>query len=435
MLLLLFGTIALNVWLYMIVPKGFFPQQDTGQMIGGIQTDQASAFPLTSQKFRRFVGIVQRDPAVATVTGFVGGGPGGFMFVGLKPRAERKVSTDEVIARLRPKLMTVPGAQAFLQAVQDVRVGGRQSSAQYQYTLQSDDLDLLRTWADKLAEELKKHPDEITDVNSDQQEHGLETFITVNRDTAARLGLTSAQVDNALYDAFGQRQVSTIYNPLNQYHVVMEADPQFATSPEVLNQLYVTSGQAATAGPPTASSHLSQAISPITSLARVPNSRAVVTPAQSLYRIGPTRAAIPSALQATRPNAVGSGGGGGAARTLSVSGSSGVTISTFSGSGRASAGRRGATTSAGGSGATGADAGPAGASANGAASGSSSGSGSAGAGSGSGSNAVASSPSAASSGVLGGAALSGAGVQRTTTGAAAPARPRRVRRWPRRRSA
>jgi multidrug efflux pump len=234
----LLAVIALNFYLYAIVPKGFFPQQDTGMLQGFVQVDQASSFELTSEKYKRLLAAVQSDPAVARVGGFIQG-QGGQMFVTLKPLKERKISSDEVIARLRPKLTSEPGAQLFLQTVQDIRVGGRQSNAQYQYTLESDNIDDLRVWTTKLADELKRFP-ELSDINTDQQERGLETFVTVDRETASRLGITSAAVNNALYNAFGQRQVSTIYNALNQYHVIMEADPKYATQPSALDELYVS---------------------------------------------------------------------------------------------------------------------------------------------------------------------------------------------------
>ncbi|MEO6340037.1 MAG: efflux RND transporter permease subunit, partial [Caulobacteraceae bacterium] len=237
-MLILLATIGLNVYLYVKIPKGFFPQQDTGILNGNVQVDQSSSFELTSQKIRRLQAILRSDPAIQTVTGFTQGA-GGFMFIALKPLKERKLSSEQVIQRLRPKLSSVPGAQMFLQSVQDVRVGGRQSNAAYQYTLESDDLEELRTWAPRMTEQLKRYP-YLTDVNSDQQERGLETYVTVDRLTAARLGITSAQVNNALYNAFGQRQVSTIYNPLNQYRVVMESAPEYARNPSALDQVYVS---------------------------------------------------------------------------------------------------------------------------------------------------------------------------------------------------
>ena len=240
MMFMLLATVCLNVYLYVQVPKGFFPSEDTGRLIGGVQADQSISFQAMSQKMVQFQRIIKTDPAVETVAGFTGGGQrnGGFMFISLKPLAERKLSTDEVIARLRPKLSGVPGASLFLQAAQDIRVGGRQGNAAYQYTLQSDSLDDLREWGPKITEALRALP-ELADVNSDQQEHGLETALTFDRPTAARLGLTTQAIDSALNDAFGQRQVSTIYNPLNQYHVIMEVGQSYLQNPQTLNDIYV----------------------------------------------------------------------------------------------------------------------------------------------------------------------------------------------------
>jgi multidrug efflux pump len=241
-LVILIATLGLNFYLFKIVPKGFFPQQDTGRIIGGIQADQSISFQLMRQKMTQFMAIVRQDPAVESVVGFTGGGQTntGFMFMSLK--SDRRLTADQVIARLRRKLAVVPGATLFLQSVQDIRVGGRPSNAQYQYTLQSDNLEDLREWGPKITTALQ-HVSQLRDVNSDQQDKGLETDLVIDRATAARLGLTASQIDNTLYDAFGQRQVSTIYNPLNQYHVIMEVAPQYWQSPETLNDLYVsTSG-------------------------------------------------------------------------------------------------------------------------------------------------------------------------------------------------
>ena len=239
--LILAGVLALNAYLYLVIPKGFFPQQDTGRLIGRIQADQSTSFQLMRGKLRQFVDVVREDPAVDAVVGFTGGGQtnGGSVFVSLKPRAERGVSVDQVMARLRGKLARVPGATLFLQAVQDIRVGGRQSNALYQYTLQGDSLDDLRTWTPRLADALGRVP-EIVDVNSDQQDRGLQVTVQIDRPTASRLGISASQIDNTLYDAFGQRQVSTIYNPLNQYHVVMEVAPRYWESPEILREVYVS---------------------------------------------------------------------------------------------------------------------------------------------------------------------------------------------------
>ena len=239
-LLVLAGTIALNVYLFNIVPKGFFPQQDTGMMIGGIQADQATSFQAMRPKLAAFVEIVKADPAVLNVTGFTGGAQrnSGFMYIVLKPLKERKVSSMEVIARLRPKLSKVPGANLFMQPVQDIRIGGRQSNATYQFTLQADELQELRDWEPKVKLALSRVP-ELTDVNTDAQDKGLQTSVMFNRDAASRLGITPSAIDTALNNAFGQRQVSTIYQSLNQYRVVMEAAPQYWQSPQSLDELYL----------------------------------------------------------------------------------------------------------------------------------------------------------------------------------------------------
>ncbi|MDB5925271.1 MAG: multidrug transporter [Betaproteobacteria bacterium] len=244
MMLLLAVTIGLNIYLYVIVPKGFFPQQDTGRLIGFVRADQSISFQAMVQKLNGFIEIVRQDPAVEAVVGFTGGGGGpgsrnsGSMFVTLKPIKERKISADQVIARLRRQLEREPGANLFLQAVQDIRVGGRQGQAQYQYTLQADDLEDLRRWEPPIRQALSRLP-EIADVSTDQQDRGLQTTLVIDRDTASRLGITPRMIDTTLNDAFGQRQVSTIYNPLNQYKVVMEAAPQYWQSPEALKELYI----------------------------------------------------------------------------------------------------------------------------------------------------------------------------------------------------
>jgi multidrug efflux pump len=238
-------TFAVNVYLFVLIPKGFFPQQDNGRMAGVLVAAQDVSFQSIREKMARFVDIVKADPAVATATAFTGGGGGrgttsntGRMFVSLKPRAERKLSADEVIARLRPKLAQVPGATLFLQATQDVRLGGRVSQAQYQYTLVSDNLDELNTWAPRLVATMRRMK-ELRDISSDQQDRGLEVPLTIDRATAARLGVTTRMIDETLYDAFGQRQVSTIYTTLNQYHVVMEVAPEYWQSPDALSQIYL----------------------------------------------------------------------------------------------------------------------------------------------------------------------------------------------------
>ncbi len=245
MLVVLAVTIVLNIYLYVVVPKGFFPEQDTGQIVGGLQSDQSSSFAISGQRLRRFVGILDHDPAVKTVVAFAGGrAAGGFMFASLAPKSQRHKSAQAVIAGLRPRLAHVTGASLFLNPAQDLRVGGRQSNATYQYTLQAPTLADLRLWSVKLAEAMKTQPS-LVDVNTDQEDHGLESYVTIDYDKAQALGLTNRAVDNVLYDAFGQRQVSTIYQDVNQYHVVMEVDPKFTLDPTALQYVYVSNGQAA----------------------------------------------------------------------------------------------------------------------------------------------------------------------------------------------
>ena len=241
-MLILAMTVALNIYLYIRVPKGFFPQQDTGLMGGQIQADQAISFQAMREKLRYFVDVVLHDPAVSTVVGFTGGGKrnGANMFISLKPRAQRQVTADAVIARLRGKLGHEPGANLYLQPWQDIRVGGRSSGAQYQYTLQADAITDLRAWEPRVRLMMSALP-ELADVNTDAQDKGLQTSLVIDHDAVARLGLNQAEIDGTLNDLFGQRQVSTIYHPLNQYHVVMEAAPEYWQSPDTLRTVYVTS--------------------------------------------------------------------------------------------------------------------------------------------------------------------------------------------------
>jgi multidrug efflux pump len=237
----LFVTIGLNVFLFWIVPKGFFPQQDNGTVFGGIQGAQDISFQAMQTLTLRFVDIIKSDPAVQNVGAFTGGGGAvntGFVYLALKPLNERKISSSQVIDRLRPKLVSIPGATVFLQAGQDLRIGGRQSNAQYQYTIQSDNIDDLVTWGPRLLTEMRKLRI-LTDVNTDQQNSGLQASLIYDRDTASRLGITPQMIDNTLYEAFGQAQVSTMYTPLNQYHVVMEVAPQFWQDPSSLNDIYI----------------------------------------------------------------------------------------------------------------------------------------------------------------------------------------------------
>jgi multidrug efflux pump len=257
MMLFLLATVCLNVYLYIVIPKGFFPQQDTGMIFGGIRGDASASFQLMKSKLQQVASILQKDPAVQSVTGSVGGGgfgPGGGASANvqltLKPRSERDVSADQVIARLRPQLNKVTGVATFLQAAQDIGGGGgRSANSQYQYTLLGDDLNELRDWSRKLQIALQDVP-EVTDVDTDLQPGGLEANLIVDRDAASRLGLTANQIDNALGNAFAQAQVSTIYNPFSpqQYHVVMEVAPEFWQNPDVLKQLYVSTAGGAVTG-------------------------------------------------------------------------------------------------------------------------------------------------------------------------------------------
>ncbi len=245
MLLLTIITVAVNVYLYVIVPKGFFPQQDTGRMNGNFIADQDTSFQAMQRKLVRLASIVQQDPDVDTVQAFTGGGGGtttntGRAFISLKPLNERHATADQIINRLRPKLNAVPGVTLYLQASQDIRVGGRQSAAQYQYTLQSDNLNELMIWAPKLLNLMRKMP-QLTDVNSDQQNSGLEANLVIDRKTAMRVGVTPQTIDTALYNAFGEEEIARTYTSLNQYFVVMEVDPRFWQTPQGLKDIYVPS--------------------------------------------------------------------------------------------------------------------------------------------------------------------------------------------------
>jgi multidrug efflux pump len=239
MIILLF-TVGLNVYLFTNAPKGFFPQQDSGQMNGGIRADQSISSQAMQKKIYQLVEIIRKDPAVETVVAFTGGGRagGGFMFVNLKPVRERDVAAQAVIARLRPQLAKVTGISIFLNPVQDLRMGGRSSNSTYQYTLKSDNAEDLKQWAAKLAEAMKGQP-ALVDVDTDQAENGVETYVTIDKESAARMGITTRDVTNALYNAFGQRQVANIYDELNQYHVVMGVAQKYAQSPEALKDVYV----------------------------------------------------------------------------------------------------------------------------------------------------------------------------------------------------
>ncbi|VVE65501.1 nodulation protein [Pandoraea anapnoica] len=240
--LVMLGLLVGNLFLFRLLPATFFPEQDTGILIGQIMADQSISFPAMRKKLEQLQTIVQTDPAVASVAGFTGGRSlnSATVFVQLKPLAERHLSADAVVNRLRPKLNAVSGARLFLQAQQDLRIGGRQSAAEYQYTLTSDDAQALYKWVPKLVTELGKHRQTVLDVNTDLQQNGLQMYIDIHRQMAARFNLQPNQIDNVLYDAFGQRTVSTIYNPINQYFVVMEVAPQYWQYPTSLDQIYLS---------------------------------------------------------------------------------------------------------------------------------------------------------------------------------------------------
>ncbi|MGO9546027.1 MAG: efflux RND transporter permease subunit [Rhodomicrobium sp.] len=249
----LITAFALNIVLFIKIPKGFFPEQDTGRIIGTIQADQAISFQLMEKKLAQLMSIVQHDAAVDNVVGFTGGGGGGNtqtntanIYIALKPLSERP-GVGQVVARLRREAAQVPGARLLFFPVQDIRVGARSSAAEYQYTLQADNTPLLYEWSKKFLEALQQSPI-LTDVNTDQQQKGLSRNVVIDRDTASRLNLTPEQIDNTLYDAFGQRQVSVIYGEINQYHVVMEAAPRFWQSPQTLNMIYVSTAGANPSG-------------------------------------------------------------------------------------------------------------------------------------------------------------------------------------------
>ena len=270
-MLILVAVVGLNVYLFSVVPKGFFPQQDSGQIAGGLRADQSISSQAMGAKLRQVVDIIHRDPAVDTVVGFTGGARagGGFMFVNLKPSSQRTESGNAVIARLRPQLAQVTGLSVFLGTVQDVRSGGRASNSTYQYTLKSDKLPDLRTWARKLADELKQ-VSVLTEVDTDQQDNGVQTMVQVDGDSARRLGLSASAIDAALYDAFGQRQVATIYTELNQYHVVMEWAPAYTRGPNALADVYVAATRTVNSGGQAVSVEATAATNAVTGSTTVP---------------------------------------------------------------------------------------------------------------------------------------------------------------------
>ncbi len=246
---ILFCTVGLNIFLFIVVPKGFFPEQDNGLIIGNIRADQSISFALMSRKLTELQTIVQNDPGVATVSGFTGGRAtnSGFLFIQLKPLSVRKVSATAIVARLRKPLAAIAGTQTFMVPAQDLRVGGRQSNAEYQYTLLCDDPATLYAWMPKIVAALKLDKT-LLDVNSDLQQGGLETDVVINRTVASAYNITPAEIDNTLYDAYGQRAVSTIYNPLNQYKVIMELAPQYLQTPDMLSQIYISTAGGAASG-------------------------------------------------------------------------------------------------------------------------------------------------------------------------------------------
>jgi multidrug efflux pump len=298
-MLILFGAVCLNVVLFTLVPKGLFPTQDTGRLVGSLQADQSVSFQAMTQKLRQMIDIVQSDPAVDHVVGFTGVGSGGgggqintgSVFVALKPITQRP-SVDEVTARLRPQLAKVPGGRLFLTAVQDIRAGGRQSNSAFQYTLQSDSTDDLFTWTPKLVTALE-HSAVLADVNSDQQQKGLETDLVIDRDTASRLGITASQIDSTLYDAFGQRQVSVIYSAINQYHVVMEIDPRYTQYPASLSDIYIATSGGGASGSAQSNSPAGTVAAPATTKA-VPATSANATAAANANNNSARNAAINS---------------------------------------------------------------------------------------------------------------------------------------------
>ena len=300
-LMILVVVIGLTAWLYVAVPKGFFPQQDSGQIQAGLRADQSVSFHVMQSKLKQVVDIIRKDPAVDTVVGFTGGARagGGFMFVNLKPLGkgpdDRKDKGSAVINRLRPQLQKVTGISVFLNPVQDVRMGGRSSNSTYQYTLTSDSSDALKTWAPKLAEAMKARSDVMTDVDSDQSENGVETFITLDRDSASRMGVTPRAVDNALYNAFGQRQVATIYEDINQYAVIMEWDRRFSTGPEALKDVYVpTTASGATGATSTSGASVNPALRDASTGSALNTSVTAMTPLSAISSVA--QAATPTSI-------------------------------------------------------------------------------------------------------------------------------------------
>jgi multidrug efflux pump len=311
-LLIFAAAICLNVTLFVVVPKGLFPQQDTGRLYGRIQADQSISFQAMSEKFRQIMSIVQQDPGVESVVGFTGAGSGwggssntAAVLVSLRPISLR-APTNQVIERLRPKLAHVPSGHLFLAPAQDLYIGGRSSNGKYQYTLLSDDAEALYAWTPKLVDALD-HNSVLADVGSDQQQRGLETFLEIDRDTTARLGITPQQIDNTLYDAFGQRQVSVIYSSRNQYHVVMEIDPRYAQFPESLRDVYVATSAAPPAGTALSNAPAGTVTSAATRARTVTNAMAATAHAAALANNNSVRNTFTNALANTGKGATSAG--------------------------------------------------------------------------------------------------------------------------------
>jgi multidrug efflux pump len=317
------GSRSVSIYTSTSSPKGFFPQQDTGRITGTVQADQSISFQLMRQKLQQFVDIIQKDPAVDTAAGFTGGGSAGGQTnagnMSLKPLSARNVSADEVIRRLRLETAQVPGASLFLQSVQDIRVGGRAANAQYQYTLQDSNPEQLFTWTPSILAELQKVP-QLAQVNSDQQNNGLETNVIIDRDTAARLGLSVAQIDNTLYDAFGQRQVSTIYSPRNQYHVVMEAAPKYWQNAETLKDVFVSTSSGTASG--------TQTTQAVAGTVFGPPAAATTTTACTSAPTALTPSTFPTSPSAAGSTTAGTSNTTGAAATIGTTITAGATTTT-----------------------------------------------------------------------------------------------------------
>ncbi|RZI70580.1 MAG: nodulation protein [Variovorax sp.] len=294
-MLVLVAVIGLNYYLFTHIPKGYFPQQDNGQLNGGLRADQSISSAALGEKLKQAVDIIRKDPAVDTVVGFAGGSRagGGFMFVNLKPVSQRDVTSPQVIARLRPQLDRLTGLRVFLGQVQDLRMGGRSSNSTYQYTLKSDNIKDLRTWVGKLADRLKQEQ-ALTDVDSDQSDNGVETYVTVDRDSAARLGLTSSAIDSSLYNAFGQRSVATIYDELNQYAVIMEWAPRFMQGPVDLKDLYVPANPVLQSGTVVAATSANPGLRGASTGAPLANTATTMVPLSAVAKI--SERAIPTSI-------------------------------------------------------------------------------------------------------------------------------------------